>query len=184
MTVMREDFQHNLRTSGPYAAITMVVWRLGTIAASARGLPRLALKVAYVLANHVWVKIIIGSDLSPNVTLGRRLCLPHGGRGLFISNGVSIGDDCTIHQQVTIGVTLDKSGAPQVGDRVYVGAKASVVGPVRIENDCTVGAHAFVLRDVAAESVAVGVPASSRPKSTASGRSSDGLARGPYRPVS
>lgn len=157
--ILWEDFQHNKEYSGPYAAITMVIWRTGTIAHASHGIARQLLLAIYRACNHGWVKIVIGSDLSPKVDLGRRICLPHGGRGLFIANNTKIGDDTTIHQQVTIGVDLGIDGAPTIGARVFIGAKATVIGDVSIGPDATIGAHSLVINDVPASCLAVGVPA-------------------------
>ena len=74
--------------------------------------------------------------------------------GLFIQHGTatlvsaeSIGRDCWINQQVTIGFDADRR-RPTLGDRVRVGAGAVVVGPVTLHDDCTVGANATVVHDV------------------------------------
>lgn len=75
------------------------------------------------------------------------------GPGLFIQHGFattltarSIGEDCWINQQVTIGWTAD--GMPALGDRVRVGAGAVVLGPISLGDDAKVGANATVLEDV------------------------------------
>jgi serine O-acetyltransferase len=75
------------------------------------------------------------------------------GPGLFIQHGVativsaeSIGSQCWINQQVTIG--YDASGRPTLGDRVRVGAGAVVVGPITLHDGATVGANATVIHDV------------------------------------
>ncbi len=159
-----EDFRFNAATFDIYSALTAGIWRLGIVAHHSTGLRRLVLRVVYAVANNIWTKAIIGSDLSPSVTLGRRVSLPHGGRGVFVSDGVTIGDDCTIHQQVCIGMTLGKDGAPTIGDRVYLGVKASVLGPVAVGADSTVGAHALVIHDVPERCTAAGVPAQSKQK--------------------
>jgi acetyltransferase-like isoleucine patch superfamily enzyme len=46
-----------------------------------------------------------------------------------------------------------------IGERVWIGAKASVVRGVVIDEDVVIGAHALVNRSVPARSLAVGVPA-------------------------
>ena len=87
------------------------------------------------------------------------------GPGLMMMHGFAtivtarrIGSDCQIAQQVTIG--YDDRGAPPVlGDRVRVGAGATVIGPIEIGDDAVVGAGAVVVRDVAPGTVVGGVPA-------------------------
>lgn len=64
-------------------------------------------------------------------------------------NGVTIGQDCVIMQNVTIGVKKmgDKQG-PTIGDRVFIGAGAVIVGEITIGNDVSIGAGCVVTRDI------------------------------------
>lgn len=89
-------------------------------------------------------------------------CFPHGVQGIFISNDAVLGKDVTIFQQVTIGSnTLADSrgkGSPQIGDNVYIGAGAKIIGGVRIGNNCRIGANAVVYTDMPDNAVAVCAP--------------------------
>jgi len=87
------------------------------------------------------------------------------GPGLFIQHGFAtiisakeIGRDCWINQQVTIGYS-NKTDAPIIGDNVTINAGAKVIGGVHIGSGSKIGAGAVVVKDVPANSVAVGVPA-------------------------
>lgn len=77
---------------------------------------------------------------------------PHGFCGIFISQGAKIGKDCVIFHQVTIGSnTLPGSsgqGFPTLGDNVYVGCGAKIIGNVKIGNNVRIGANCVVTRDV------------------------------------
>ena len=79
--------------------------------------------------------------------------------GIFISNKAKIGRDCVIFQQVTIGSnTLEDSkhkGYPVIGNNVYIGAGAKIIGNVHIGNNCRIGANAVVVDDVPDNSVVV-----------------------------
>lgn len=86
--------------------------------------------------------------------------MPHGLNGIVISDQAQIGKGCTIFQQVTIGVkSLKSKGAPKIGDGVFIGAGAKVIGNITIGNDAVIGANAVVLCDVPAGATAVGNPA-------------------------
>ena len=173
MGAYREDWRLNSDAGGIFSAITMFTWRLGVCSRNTAGPAGIAGKLLHRVLDTVWVKAVIGSDLPTDVILGRRIFLAHGGRGVFVADGVSIGDDCTVHQQVTIGETLGRSGVPRIGSRVYIGTKASIFGDVAIGDDVTIAAHAAVVKTVPSGSVARGVPArsydrtltESRPKS-------------------
>lgn len=158
---MQSEWQRNTVAGGLFSALTMKIWRFGVSAHSKSGPGRRTRLLIFRLVDTAWTKAIIGSDLPPNVSLGERIFLAHGGRGIFIAEGVSIGSDVTLHQQVTIGHSSRPNGVvPAIGDRVYIGAKASVIGGVTVGDDARIGAHALVARDVAAGSTVVGVPAS------------------------
>lgn len=77
---------------------------------------------------------------------------PHGVTGIFVSASARIGKDCVIFQQVTIGSnTLKESGgrgAPILGDNVYIGSGAKIIGNVRIGNNVRIGANCVVVKDV------------------------------------
>ncbi len=106
---------------------------------------------------HRWWSAWTGSDIVLGATLGERLALPHP-TGVVIHQASVIGADCMIMQQVTIG-QLAGPEVPVLGDRVYVGAGAKVLGGVRIGDDARIGANAVVLIDVPAGATAIGVPA-------------------------
>lgn len=87
------------------------------------------------------------------------------GGGLFIQHGFatmiaakSIGDNCWINQQVTIGYN-GQGDPPVIGDDVMITCGAKVLGPIYVGNRVTVGANAVVIRDVPDCCVVGGVPA-------------------------
>ena len=69
----------------------------------------------------------------------------------------SIGENCWINQQVTIGFKNLKS--PIIGDNVTIGCGAKVLGNVKVGNNVTIGANAVVIKDVPDNCVVGGVPA-------------------------
>ena len=87
------------------------------------------------------------------------------GGGLFIQHGFStgigaesIGENCWINQQVTIGYRDDSRG-PIIGDDVTITCGAKVLGPITIGDRVTIGANAVVIKDCPPDSVWGGVPA-------------------------
>lgn len=77
---------------------------------------------------------------------------PHSIFGIFISSGAKIGENCVIFHQVTIGSnTLQDSkgyGSPEIGNNVYIGCGAKIIGNVRIGNNVRIGANCIVTTDV------------------------------------
>lgn len=87
------------------------------------------------------------------------------GRGLFIQHGyctgisADIGDYCWISHQVTLGYVDDTGQRPRLGNHVYVGVGARILGGITLGDRVKVGANAVVLKDVPPNCVVVGVPA-------------------------
>jgi serine O-acetyltransferase len=87
------------------------------------------------------------------------------GAGFYIQHGFStiitaksIGKDCWINQQVTVGYN-GKNNFPTIGDNVVIRAGAKVVGKITIGNNVKIGANAVVVKDVPENCTVVGVPA-------------------------
>jgi serine O-acetyltransferase len=104
----------------------------------------------------------------------RRLYRHHGleiwsaqgiGGGLYLPHPIGsviaaerIGSNCTIIGSVTIGMRKTH-GFPRIGDDVFIGAGARVLGAIEIGNGARIGANAVVLTDIPAYATAVGNPA-------------------------
>ena len=91
-----------------------------------------------------------GADFGPG------LVLVHS-QGIVINTNVKGGQNVVIEHQVTIGA--EKGLVPVLGDNVFIGAGAKIIGGVRIGNGARIGANAVVLADVPDGATAVGVPA-------------------------
>lgn len=86
------------------------------------------------------------------------------GKGLFIQHGFStvisaksIGENCWINQQVTIGWT-NSTDAPIIGDNVKIYAGAIVIGNVCIGNNVRIGAGAVVVKNIESNTTVVSSP--------------------------
>jgi serine O-acetyltransferase len=103
-----------------------------------------------------------GCYISLEAAIGPGLSMPHP-TGIVIGAGVTIGARCVVYQQVTIGAARRgdwKLGLyPTIEDDVVCFAGAKIIGPIQVGARAQVGANAVVLRDVAADHLAVGVPA-------------------------
>jgi serine O-acetyltransferase len=77
--------------------------------------------------------------------------------GIVINGRVRGGEHVYLEHQVTIGA--ERRQSPELGDHVFVGAGAKIVGPVSIGSGSRIGANAVVLHDIPAGATAVGIPA-------------------------
>jgi serine O-acetyltransferase len=100
-----------------------------------------------------------GFDISPTTSIGPGLYIGHFG-GVVISPHAVLGANVNIAQGVTIGAASRgaRKGAPTLGDRVWVGASAIIVGKVVIGHDALIAPGAYVNFDVAPMSVVLGNP--------------------------
>ena len=106
------------------------------------------------------IEITTGISIPASVKIGHSFYIGHFG-GIILNSKTIIGNNCNISQGVTIGVSSigEKRGVPRIGNNVYIGANAVVVGKIVIEDDVLIGACSLVTSDVVQKSVMVGVPA-------------------------
>ena len=116
-----------------------------------RSVPR-----AWAVLRHRFWSVVTGADIPLNCKLGGGLMLPHP-NGIVIHPDASIGPNCLLFQQVTIGA--NDRGVPLLGGHVDVGAGAKILGPLKIGNHARIGANAVVISDVPDGATAVGIPA-------------------------
>jgi serine O-acetyltransferase len=115
-------------------------------------------KVMRALATlrHRFWSIVTGTDIPLGTAIGGGLLLIHP-NGIVIHPESTIGPNCLIHHQVTLGVVHRM--APHIGGHVDIGAGAKILGGIRIGDHAKIGANAVVLNDVPAYATAVGIPA-------------------------
>jgi serine O-acetyltransferase len=98
-------------------------------------------------------------DILPRARIGGGCILAHG-LGLVIGGYSVIGEDCTLLHGVTLGeVRFDQIDYPRVGNRVTIGAGATLLGGITVGDDAVIAAGAVVLSDVPAGATVAGVPA-------------------------
>ncbi len=78
------------------------------------------------------------------------------GSGCVLADGAHV---TTSDHERTDRLATFGTGPVSIGDHVFIGQRAVVLGGVTIGDGATVGAHAVVTRDVAAGAVVGGVPA-------------------------
>ena len=92
------------------------------------------------------------ASISIDAQIASPLVLPHGVSGIFITQSARIGHDVVIFQQVTIGANTIRDsrsyGAPIIGDNVYIGAGAKIIGHASVGDNARIGANAVVVKDI------------------------------------
>jgi serine O-acetyltransferase len=116
------------------------------------------LKLLARLVSH-FSRWLTGIEIHPGAKIGRRFFIDHG-MGVVIGETTEIGNDVTLYHQVTLGGTSTKKGKrhPTIGNNVVIGAGAKVLGPVKVGDNCKIGANSVVIKDVPPNSTVVGIP--------------------------
>ena len=102
--------------------------------------------------------VLYNSSIPYEAIIGKGTILGYGGIAVVIHKKAIIGENCTISQCVTIG-GRSKKGVPTIGDNVYIGAGAKILGEVTVGSNSIIGANAVVISDVKEGTVVAGVPA-------------------------
>lgn len=100
-----------------------------------------------------------GIDLPASTKVGSGLYIGHFG-GIAINNEVTIGNNCNLSQGVTIGQQNRgaKAGCPTIGNNVFIGPGAKILGRISVGNGAAIGANCVVVEAVPENAVVVGVP--------------------------
>ena len=99
--------------------------------------------------------MFLGIEL-PRV-LPKNLQLPHP-VGIIVHEEATIGKNCTLYQNVTIGTDL-RIGVPKIGENVTVYAGAVLLGPIEIGSNSIVGPNSVVTKNFSDGSIIAGIPA-------------------------
>ena len=165
---MFDNIRHDLRAHrgdwGAQGFWALVVYRFGRWRQGVRPVLLRKLFSALYRVLYKLVQIVTGIELPCEVQLGRNFVIDHSG-GIVISGYARFGDNCRIRNGVVVGLSrVDEPCAPVIGNNVDIGAGAKLLGAITIGDNVLIGANAVVVRDVPADSIAVGVPAVARPR--------------------
>lgn len=108
---------------------------------------------------RTWVKMIyrpMNTLYIESKEIGGGLYIQHGFATMIAAE--SIGTNCWINQQVTIGFN-GHGRPPIIGNDVMITCGAKVLGSITVGDHSVIGANAVVIRDVEQDAVMGGIPA-------------------------
>lgn len=116
------------------------------------------------LPYRLWRKLIfhrisvkLGFSIPLNV-FESGLSIAHYGT-IVVNSNAKIGKNCRIQEGVCIGAS-GSNKAPKIGDNVFIGSGAKIIGDITIANNIAVGAGAVITKSFLEEKITVaGVPA-------------------------
>ena len=133
-------FGRRLKTIPPSPSVAPILWALYSIAQTVLG----------ILTS---ISIDLDAQIEPGFYVGHFV-------SLRIGPGVRIGKNCSVGQMCTIEGTgrYPAMNAPHIGDRVYLGSGAKVIGPLRVGDNAAICANSVVIDDVPQNGVVLGIP--------------------------
>jgi len=105
-------------------------------------------------------KILNGCVIGRNAEFGKGFVIMHT-FGIVINGSVKGGENIVIENGVVIGAA--RSGlpvkTPVLGNNIFIGSGAKILGGIKIGNNVKIGANAVVVKDVPDNVTVVGIPA-------------------------
>ena len=110
-----------------------------------------------MIYGHYMVKY--GVDMPASTAIGNGFIIQHIG-GIAINKEAIIGSNVEVLQGVTIGHERrgKRKGSPIIGNNVWIGSNAVVVGKIEIGNNVLIAPNSFVNFNVPSNSIVVGNP--------------------------
>ncbi len=146
----RDDLTSVAKAAAADGSLAMVLYRLMQASGDAGIAP---LEVAFNKLNALLNGCVIGRGAE----FGPGFVIIHP-NGIVINGKARGGSNVHLEHQVTIGDN-EAGECGSLGDDIYVGAGAKIIGPVRVGSGARIGANAVVVRDVEPLTTVVGIPA-------------------------
>lgn len=96
--------------------------------------------------------------INPRVPIGEGFVI-HNFSTIFV-DAERIGSNFTINQGVSVGYDYKRQGLPTLGDNVFLGSGAAVLGHVNVGDNVVIAANCLVEKSIEPRAVVVGVPGS------------------------
>jgi serine O-acetyltransferase len=104
-----------------------------------------------------WRMLRFGNDISYYADIGPGLFLVHLA-GIVVGGKVVVGKNAMILNDVTIGAKgSDDLSMPRIGDHVYIGSGAKIIGGITIGNDVVIGTLTFCNKGISNDHLVYGI---------------------------
>lgn len=137
----------------------VVIYRLGQWTATIR-IPIIGFILRFIaFLLFKMIEMTTGISIPSSAKIGKGFYVGHFG-GIVLHSDVVMGENCSIGPGVLIGTRgLGSKGVAVIGNNVYVGVGAKILGKITIGNNVKIGANAVVVTDIPDGATAVGIPA-------------------------
>ena len=122
----------------------------------------------YIARIRIWkLSRKFGLEISTKAKIGKGLYLGHP-YNITVREEVILRENVNLYKGCTIGKTnRGNAESPYVGNNVFVGINATIVGRINIGDDVLIAPNSYVNFDVSAHSIVIGNPAIIHPKENA-----------------
>jgi serine O-acetyltransferase len=103
-------------------------------------------------------KFLTGVEIHPEADIKGGLSLPHC-TSIIIAKNAKIGENFTIHQCCTVGMSYKNLKSPVIGDNVFMSCNASIIGDIEIGNNVLILPNSTVSKNIEKDLIVGGVPA-------------------------
>ena len=158
---LRDDYRRHAESSSHRSMPALATYRFGRWVGERSGPVRWLGGKVYGMA-LLASETVSGIFLDRETEVGEGIHFVHAG-GINIHPSSRIGNRVGIMQGVTLAAGPDDTG-PTIGDDVFIGAHATILGAVTVGDRATVAANSLVVKDVPAGCMAIGVPAKNVPQ--------------------
>lgn len=139
-----------------HGTIAVVFYRISSFFLSVK-IP--VIKQVFQLIHWLLSKPVIwlsGVDINARQKIGKGFVI-HNFSNIVI-DAAAIGEGLTINQGVTIGPDWRNNGKPLLGNNVFVGSGATILGNITVGDDVVIAANAVVTKNITDKSVVAGNP--------------------------
>lgn len=105
------------------------------------------------------IRLVFGAFIPHTADIGKGTIVGYGGIGIVVHSRAKIGKNCLVNSGVTIGGSSHGPGVATIGDKVYIGSGAKIIGDVNIGNSVVIGANAVVTKNIPDNCLVLGIPA-------------------------
>ena len=142
-----------------------LIWKFQIILRKAEFFSYMYQKKKFYVLHYFWYKLLLhnyavklGFSIPINV-FGPGLSIAHYGT-IVVNDAARVGKNCRIQEGINIAATNGSLRAPQIGNNVFIGTGAKIIGDITIADDVAIGANAVVVKSITEKGVTYGgIPA-------------------------
>lgn len=103
--------------------------------------------------------LLFNSRIPSSITIGKGSSFAYQGLSTLLVKGTEIGENCVIGMRVTTGRKFPYKHVPKIGNSVWIGVNAVLLGPIIVEDNVIIAANSVLMNSVPKGKIVAGNPA-------------------------